>query len=256
MATPTIEWDESNPSGVQAKSLGAVRIREMKTQFREIFSVDHIMSSSGSGATWGYHKKCTFYNRSLASIPPASTGCLYAMNSNSKSALFWIDENDNEVQLTNSLGFIGGMTGEVRIFSGLIANIPPGWALCDGVSNPLNLIGKFIRGINTSVTEPGTPGGADSISLSTMPAHTHTASCGSTSAPHAHSITYYTNEYYNKGAGATTKYFSTYHPSTYGATDQGTSSHNDHSGTSGSSGSGTGFDNRPAYLENVFIIKE
>lgn len=57
MSAPTIAWDETSPSGSQSVSLGDDRIREMKTQLREILDVDHEMSSSGSGTDWGKHNK-------------------------------------------------------------------------------------------------------------------------------------------------------------------------------------------------------
>ena len=248
MAIPTIEWDEGNPSGAQAKSLGAQRIRELKTQFREIFNVDHNMSSFGSGNSWGYHDKCTFYNRSSDSIPDTDTGCLYTKNYEDKSALYWIDENLDWVQLISSKGFVGGMTSEVRIWKGLLADIPVGWSLCDGTGTTPNLVGKFIRGINTSTTDPGGTGGSDTVTLVTanLPAHTHTSS---TESGHYHGIKYT----WRVANGEITLYGvdATVAPYYAGIIETG----GGHNHTANSTGNGELFDNRPAYLENAFIIK-
>lgn len=250
MAIPTIQWNEGNPSGTQEKSLGAERIRELKTQFREIFSVDHIMSSSGNGDTWGYHNKCTFYNQSTDSIPVANTGCLYAKDVDSKSALHWIDENLDGGQLISSAGFIGGMAGEIRIWSGLIADIPNGWALCDGVSNPLNLVNKFIRGVNTKIIDPGTEDGNNEIFLTTnnLPAdHKHTMN--PSSGDHTHLI--WSNWFID---GTTNIIYMTLTGGHYNEPDFITGD-GSHTHSINNTGNSEGLNNRPAYLEEVFIIK-
>ncbi len=56
-------------------------------------------------------------------------------------------------------------TGAILMWSGTITDIPTGWLLCDGNSGTPNLVGKFIRGVNTSSTNPGGSGGADSRTL-------------------------------------------------------------------------------------------
>ncbi len=244
MAIPTTEWDESNPPGPQTKSLGAIRKRKVKTQLREIFEIDHNMDSSGSGDTWGYHNKCTFYNRSADSLPAANTGCLFSKDVDSKSELHWVDENDDVIQITSKGEVIAGLTGEVRIWSGAIADIPEGWALCDGVSNPLNLIGKHIRGVNSAITDPGTAGGNDSLTLSSTyaPSHTHDLTDGT----HSHYISA------NNFAG----------PSPVLSERTGLDEFRDPTYINGGAHThsltavtGVAFDNRPVYLEEAFIIK-
>lgn len=56
-------------------------------------------------------------------------------------------------------------TGAILMWSGTITDIPTGWLLCDGTSGTPNLVGKFIRGVNTASTNPGGSGGADSRTL-------------------------------------------------------------------------------------------
>tara|TARA_R110002051_G_scaffold284449_1_gene346593 strand:+ start:559 stop:1146 length:588 start_codon:yes stop_codon:yes gene_type:complete len=71
-------------------------------------------------------------------------------------------------------------TGVIMMWAGILANIPAGYNLCDGTNGTPNLIAKFIRSVATDATEPGSTGGADSITLtgaeSGLVSHTHTSS--------------------------------------------------------------------------------
>src|SRR3990167_3521984 len=59
-------------------------------------------------------------------------------------------------------------TGFIGLWSGLLANIPSGWALCDGTQGTPDLRDRFVVGTAAGV-DPGTTGGASSLS------HTGTA---------------------------------------------------------------------------------
>jgi microcystin-dependent protein len=65
--------------------------------------------------------------------------------------------------------------GGIIMWSGTIATIPTGWALCDGNSGTPNLRDRFIVGAGSAYS-PGNTGGADSVTLTTnqIPAHNHT----------------------------------------------------------------------------------
>lgn len=67
--------------------------------------------------------------------------------------------------------------GTIEIWTGTIATIPTGWALCDGLNGTPNLLAKFVQGVTTAVTEPGTLGGLDTVTLtsSQISAHNHTS---------------------------------------------------------------------------------
>lgn len=65
--------------------------------------------------------------------------------------------------------------GLIIIWTGLLANIPAGWALCDGGDSRPDLRASFIRGVNTNVTDPGGVGGNAT--------HGHTEG---NAAPHSH----------------------------------------------------------------------
>ena len=55
MAVPTTAWAETTPAAGSVASAGDDRIREMKTQLREVIANDHQMASSGADAA-GTHK--------------------------------------------------------------------------------------------------------------------------------------------------------------------------------------------------------
>lgn len=65
-----------------------------------------------------------------------------------------------------------------QIYTGLVANIPAGWQLCDGTNGTPNLKGMFLVGYNptdTDYSEIGKTGGSKQVQLSEphMPAHYH-----------------------------------------------------------------------------------
>ncbi len=67
--------------------------------------------------------------------------------------------------------------GTIQIWAGIIDLIPVGWGICDGTGGKPNLLDKFVKGISTAVTNPGTVGGASSVTITsaTIAAHNHTA---------------------------------------------------------------------------------
>lgn len=76
-------------------------------------------------------------------------------------------------------------TGIIAIWSGTIASIPSGWALCDGVHNTsgINLQGLFVVGAGNQspaatggmgLVTPGGPSGTNSAGAGLGPAHSHT----------------------------------------------------------------------------------
>jgi len=64
------------------------------------------------------------------------------------------------------------MIGAIILWSGIVANIPAGWQLCDGTNGTPDLRGKFIRGAfeGTEHTTGGTPSHSHPF---TSDAHTH-----------------------------------------------------------------------------------
>ncbi len=139
--------------------------------------------------------------------------------------------------------------GGIIMWSGTIANIPTGWVLCDGSNGTPNLIAKFIRGVATNSTNPGTTGGSDTHTLTTaeMPAHTHTDS-GHT---HANSSWSYQN---SGDPSSNAKHLPTTGSSGGSTSTQGVSVG---TGTANiqSTGGGQAHENRPAFYEIAYIMR-
>ena len=82
--------------------------------------------------------------------------------------------------------------GSIIMFGGASADIPDGWAICDGQNGTPNLVGKFIKAGSTS----GEEGGEEEIKLTSenMPKHTHTFVGGtfqtSIAGEHTHTVSY------------------------------------------------------------------
>ena len=113
MTVPTTGLDETSPAGSQDISLGDNRIREYKTQNREVLEVDHNYPTSGSDADAGTHKKITLTEvQSSDPTNAANKGFLYLKDVSSVVELFWMDESGNVVQLTTG-GAINGMAGKI-----------------------------------------------------------------------------------------------------------------------------------------------
>jgi microcystin-dependent protein len=93
-------------------------------------------------------------------------------------------------------------TGLISMWSGTVANIPSGWALCDGTNGTPNLGDKFILGYKSGTNTIGSTGGsytsgaggAHTHGMDTQGAHTHGGTTGSTTLTvdqipsHTHSL--------------------------------------------------------------------
>ena len=180
--------------------------------------------------------------------------------------------------------------GMIMMWSGALADIPNGWALCDGQDGRPNLLGRFPRCVGNGSTQPGGTGGANTATLVTanMPAHTHGVSItsGVQSARHTHSVSGTTASYGHlhhpsngesfitsnastvRVAAGTAAYVPTNGSSTYDSTTDNhthgisataaneTQNHTHTvSGNTGSVGSGTAFSVLPPYYDLAFIIK-
>jgi len=145
-------------------------------------------------------------------------------------------------------------SGVIVMWSGLLANIPPGWALCDGTMGTPDLRDKFIYGVS-ALEEPGATGGASTYSLTVaqLPAHTHT---GTTNTDGAHVHNSYMDNTFTPDIGVfatiTPDYVLQEHYIYSGNPSTGAHSH---SFTTNSAGSGAIIDNRPAYFKLAFIMK-
>lgn len=113
MAVPTVAWSEATPAGTDDIRDGDNRIRELKTQIREIITVDHKMASSASGATWGYHEQVTLIE--AADIGSGATGVpILGAQTVTAPELCYTDEADNDVILTDA--------GKIALQNGRLPN--------------------------------------------------------------------------------------------------------------------------------------
>ena len=87
-------------------------------------------------------------------------------------------------------------TGGIILWSGSIAAIPSGWALCNGSNGTPDLRNRFIVGAGSTYAVDATGGSADAIVVS----HTHTATSTSTVTDPGHSHGY-TSFGYDGGGG-------------------------------------------------------
>lgn len=78
--------------------------------------------------------------------------------------------------------------GGIIMWSGVVSNIPTGWALCDGSNGTPDLRNRFIVGAGNSYN-PGNTGGSNNVTLSVaqMPSHDHPIT-SATAPTHGHSI--------------------------------------------------------------------
>lgn len=150
-------------------------------------------------------------------------------------------------------------SGGIIMWSGAVSAIPTGWVLCDGTNSTPNLVDRFIVGSGTDsggTHDVGDTGGANSITLTEaqLPSHTHGAGTLSADAAGSHDHDYARAEqnqgpYALQDGGVLWGYNNT----------RQTSTEPDHthtiSGSTGSTGSGSSIDNRPAYYALAFIMK-
>ncbi|KKN45057.1 hypothetical protein LCGC14_0686820 [marine sediment metagenome] len=107
---PTVSHSEATPAGSDYIRDGDDRIREFKTQVREIVAVDHKFDSSGQGATWGMHKWITFIEAADIGTGASGLPILGAQTVDGKPELVYTDEDDNDIQLTSGGLRLGAIT--------------------------------------------------------------------------------------------------------------------------------------------------
>lgn len=189
MALPTVALSEATPAGSDQIALGDNRIREYKTQNREILEVDHTYPSSGQSNDAGTHKKCSFIEQADLGTGAVGKTLLGSQTVSGKGELVYSDEDDNDIQLTKN-GVAKPSTSTVLADWSAIMGLvyPVGVVVTLGVStNPATLFGvgtwtaiagKVIVGIDAGQTEFDAldeTGGAKTHTLTTdeIPAHGH-----------------------------------------------------------------------------------
>jgi microcystin-dependent protein len=152
-------------------------------------------------------------------------------------------------ELTDSDGLIGNGTipvGGIIMWSGTIANIPTGWALCDGNDSTPDLRNKFIVGAGTDTQNVW---GFDvTTGAETFTNGQTSVGVGSTGGSVAHQLTV------DELASHTHTYDKSTDGNNFGGDGQDV--HQNHSSTnSGSAGSDHYHENRPPYYALAFIMR-
>jgi microcystin-dependent protein len=150
--------------------------------------------------------------------------------------------------------------GLISMWSGAVADIPTGWALCDGTNGAPDLRDRFIVGAGTgSGYAIGDTGGESTHILTPdeMPSHTHIQDAhnhGITDPGHYHQVTVKDHDGSSSRfrAGDTGTQVNT--PANTGSTTTGIAVNNQ-TPTNQYTGGGLPHENRPPYYALAFIIK-
>lgn len=144
------------------------------------------------------------------------------------------------------------------MWSGAIANIPPGFVLCDGKNGTPNLLDRFIVSVANGKTDPGATGGAHQYKLTVdqLPPHTHDGS-GTTSADGAHTHTL--PGYHLTIPGNQLPWYNWGNPHNPANNTNTTSSSGAHTHKfdfiTSNTGSGAVIENRPLFYALAFVMK-
>lgn len=114
MPLPSVSLSENSPAGGDNIALGDNRIREYKTQNREILEVDHDYPSTGQSDTAGQHKKVTLQEQADLGTGATGVPILGAQTIDDKPELVYTDEDDNDIQMTKA--------GKIKLSSGRLEN--------------------------------------------------------------------------------------------------------------------------------------
>lgn len=157
-------------------------------------------------------------------------------------------------------------TGAIMMWSGTIANIPTGWALCDGQNGTPNLQGRFIVGATTGVVmfdsigynyPVGTTGGKNKVGLTLdeIPSHNHGGYTGDSGA-HSHYADF--NTYKNATESSADDYTRNRFARANGDHEVqrvSTNQEDAHSHKIPNAGGGNAHENRPVFYALAYIMK-
>lgn len=152
--------------------------------------------------------------------------------------------------MTKAFGeIVDAPSGTICLWAGLLADIPAGWVICDGMNGTPNLLDQFCKETPDTATNPGATGGQSSYTLTTsqLPPHNHSAASTDTLGDHDHGT--------SESSGVSGTY--TWIP--YSLNDpHGTTTLNgghSHKLDIGSTGGSSAINNTPAFYEVAFIQK-
>jgi len=137
------------------------------------------------------------------------------------------------------------------MWSGSLATIPSGWALCDGTNGTPDLRDRFVLGAGAG-ENPGEAGGSHTktLTVNELPSHTHAFTTNS-AGNHSHKVYLENEDDFEDGSGQGGV------DNSNSRADISTTSAGDHyhTGTTNTTGNGVAFDIRPKYYKLAFIMK-
>lgn len=139
--------------------------------------------------------------------------------------------------------------GLIAMWSGSAANVPSGWALCDGSNGTPDLRDRFIVGAGGSYNVGSTGGTAQvTLTVNQLPSHSHQGTTGNAGA-HTHTYSGSTDLMWAGmgGGGALV-----HPPRTLQTSESGVHSH---TFTTQATGGGQPHENRPPYYALAYIMK-
>lgn len=211
-----------------------------------------------------------------------------AANVNENFAALETAVNDNASEIAALQAGAGIPSGVILMWSGTLATIPTGWALCDGSNGTPNLLDRFVLGVGDTTTNPGEAGGSHSrtLTVAQLPSHSHAGTTGNQSSDHTHSGTtssaapeillrdpgsgvnqgrwnlnwgsvgiYGSQAAIPRTYGGGIQNFMTNEPHSHSVTTGGASANHTHAFTTGGTGGGQPVDVRPAYFRLAYIMK-
>ena len=101
-------WDETTPTSSEKAGLWYEHLNQLKEDIAQRMAVDHHWDESISDTDPnqdGIHKKVTLSNTDPVTSGIADCGILHVKDVDGKAELFFMDENNNDVQITSN-GFI------------------------------------------------------------------------------------------------------------------------------------------------------
>jgi len=177
------------------------------------------------------------------------------------------DKLDGLTASTAELNLLDGKTaqdffpsGGIIMWSGSVASIPSGWALCNGANGTPDLRDRFVVGAGSSYSV-GATGGANSVTLTTaqMPSHTHTGSTDTASLTGTFRLPTNTAAFATSATGVFTADASgtglSANVASGSAPRVNLDASHDHTVTIGSTGGGGSHENRPPYYALAYIMK-
>jgi len=90
---------EASPANAQNASLGATRVRELKTDIQERLALDHVMDETNDD---GYHKQVTLEEQASSPGNLANKGILFTKDVSGETELFYIDAGGTEFRITDN----------------------------------------------------------------------------------------------------------------------------------------------------------